>query len=147
GDEVIVEDTKMLFDVADDLRHEEVSVLQEDPLKESAKPKTTAASTRPNAKGLVIHEQEEAPTPTVSSQQPSQVKDKGNDKWAGDELEQERSKKQKVEDDKDSKELKKCLEIILDDGYDVTIDSTPLSFKYLTLVDYKIYKEGKKNYF
>nr|GEW49959.1 putative ribonuclease H-like domain-containing protein [Tanacetum cinerariifolium] len=40
----------------------------------------TAASTRPKAKGLVIHEQEQAPTPTVSSQQPSQVKDnsKGN---------------------------------------------------------------------
>ncbi|GKB98001.1 hypothetical protein Tco_0984138, partial [Tanacetum coccineum] len=40
-----------------------------------------AASTRPKAKGLVIHEQEQAPTPTpiVSSQQPSQVKvqDKG----------------------------------------------------------------------
>ncbi|GJS96118.1 hypothetical protein Tco_0803086 [Tanacetum coccineum] len=33
----------------------------------------TAASTRPNAKGLVIHEEEQATTPTVSSQQPSQV--------------------------------------------------------------------------
>ncbi|GKA70604.1 hypothetical protein Tco_0776743 [Tanacetum coccineum] len=30
--------------------------------------------TRPRAKGIVIHEQEQAPTPTVSSQQPSQVK-------------------------------------------------------------------------
>ncbi|GKB51758.1 hypothetical protein Tco_0902511, partial [Tanacetum coccineum] len=28
----------------------------------------TAASTRPKAKGLIIHEQEQAPTPTVSSQ-------------------------------------------------------------------------------
>nr|GEY26346.1 hypothetical protein [Tanacetum cinerariifolium] len=37
----------------------------------------TAASSRPKAKGLVIHEQEQAPTPIVSSQQPSQVKDKG----------------------------------------------------------------------
>ncbi|GKA74172.1 hypothetical protein Tco_0780474 [Tanacetum coccineum] len=44
----------------------------------SAKP-TTAASTRPKAKGLVIHEEEQATTPTISSQQPSQVKvqDKG----------------------------------------------------------------------
>nr|GFC62117.1 hypothetical protein [Tanacetum cinerariifolium] len=32
----------------------------------SAKPKTTTASTRPKAKGLVIHEQEQAPTPIVS---------------------------------------------------------------------------------
>nr|GEW41837.1 ribonuclease H-like domain-containing protein [Tanacetum cinerariifolium] len=37
----------------------------------------TAASSRPKAKGLVIHEQDQTPTPTVSSQQPSQVKDKG----------------------------------------------------------------------
>ncbi|GJZ10728.1 hypothetical protein Tco_0545487 [Tanacetum coccineum] len=31
----------------------------------------TTVSTRPRTKGLVIHEQEQAPTPTVSSQQPS----------------------------------------------------------------------------
>ncbi|GKD71973.1 hypothetical protein Tco_1326063, partial [Tanacetum coccineum] len=39
----------------------------------------TAASTRPKAKGLVIHEEEQATTPKVSFQQPSQVKvqDKG----------------------------------------------------------------------
>nr|GFA83828.1 hypothetical protein [Tanacetum cinerariifolium] len=37
----------------------------------------TAASSRPKAKGLVIHEQEKAPISTVSSQQPSHVKDKG----------------------------------------------------------------------
>ncbi|GKE61467.1 hypothetical protein Tco_1511834, partial [Tanacetum coccineum] len=36
----------------------------------SVKP-TTAASTRPKAKGRVIHEDEQATTPTVSSQQPS----------------------------------------------------------------------------
>ncbi|GKC77983.1 hypothetical protein Tco_1128757 [Tanacetum coccineum] len=34
----------------------------------------TAASIRPKAKGLVIHEEEQATTPIVSSQQPSQVK-------------------------------------------------------------------------
>nr|GEX98949.1 hypothetical protein [Tanacetum cinerariifolium] len=49
-------------------------------------------------------------------------------KREGDELEQERSKKQKVKDDKESEELKKCLEIIPDDGDDVTIDATPLFF-------------------
>nr|GFB07986.1 hypothetical protein [Tanacetum cinerariifolium] len=37
---------------------------------------------------------------------------------AGNELEQERSKKQKVEDDKEFEELKKCLKIIPDDGDD-----------------------------
>ncbi|GJT25846.1 hypothetical protein Tco_0895783 [Tanacetum coccineum] len=41
----------------------------------------TTASTRPKAKGLVIHEEEQATTPIVSSQQPSQVKvqDKGKE--------------------------------------------------------------------
>nr|GEW77239.1 hypothetical protein [Tanacetum cinerariifolium] len=139
GDEVIVDDAEMLFDVANDLRGEEVFVSQEVPLKEvnvaaattttatisditlakalieikSARPKadkvviqeskqgttttTTAAttiiaaSTRPKAKGLVIHKQEQAPTPTVYSQQPSQVniQDKGKGKM----VEQERVKK------------------------------------------------------
>ncbi|GKD68627.1 hypothetical protein Tco_1322717, partial [Tanacetum coccineum] len=45
------------------------------------------------------------------------------------ELEQESSKKQKLEEDKESEELKQCLEIIPDDGDDVTIDATPLSTK------------------
>ncbi|GJS35954.1 hypothetical protein Tco_0534336 [Tanacetum coccineum] len=40
----------------------------------------TAASTRPRAKGIIILKQEQAPTPTFSSQQPSQVKDKGKGK-------------------------------------------------------------------
>ncbi|GKC85315.1 hypothetical protein Tco_1141032, partial [Tanacetum coccineum] len=41
-----------------------------------------AASTRPKAKGLLIHKQKQVPTPTVSSQQPSQfnVQDKGKGK-------------------------------------------------------------------
>nr|GEZ50269.1 hypothetical protein [Tanacetum cinerariifolium] len=65
----------------------------------------------------------------------------------GDEIEQEKCKKQKVEDDKEQEELKKCLEIIPDDGDDVNIDATPLSSKPLTIVDYKIYKKGRKSYF
>ncbi|GKC73527.1 hypothetical protein Tco_1119410 [Tanacetum coccineum] len=68
-------------------------------------------------------------------------------KRAGEELEQESSKKQKLEEDKESEELKQCLEIIPDDGDDVTINATPLSTKSPTIVDYKIYKEGKKSYF
>ncbi|GJZ11568.1 retrovirus-related pol polyprotein from transposon TNT 1-94 [Tanacetum coccineum] len=55
-----------------------------------------------------------------------------------DELEQEPSKKQKVDDDKETKELKQCMEIISDDGDDVTIEATPLSTKSPTIVDYKI---------
>nr|GEW81929.1 hypothetical protein [Tanacetum cinerariifolium] len=60
-----------------------------------------------------------------------------------DELDQERSKKQKLKDDKESEELKRCLEIIPDDGDDVTIDATPLSIE-TPIIDIKIYEEGKK---
>ncbi|GJY25459.1 hypothetical protein Tco_0400185 [Tanacetum coccineum] len=67
------------------------------------------------------------------------------------ELVEESSKKaeviEEIEEDKESEELKQCLEIIPDDGDDVTIDATPLSTKSPTIVDYKIYKEGKKSYF
>ncbi|GKE58757.1 hypothetical protein Tco_1497942, partial [Tanacetum coccineum] len=68
-------------------------------------------------------------------------------KRVGEALEQESSKKQKVDDDKETKELKQCMEIISDDGDDVTIEATPLATKSPTIVDYKIYKEGKKSYF
>nr|GEV37065.1 hypothetical protein [Tanacetum cinerariifolium] len=71
----------------------------------------------------------------------------GNLKRAGEELEQENAKKQKIEDDKESVELKECLEIIPDDGDDVTVDATHVSSNSLTIVDYKIYKERKKSYF
>ncbi|GJY71750.1 hypothetical protein Tco_0475453 [Tanacetum coccineum] len=72
----------------------------------------------------------------------------------GDELEQDKSKKQKlyekveakVDDAKEAEKLKQCLEVVLDDGDDVTIDATPLSVK-IPIVDYKIYQEGKKIFF
>nr|GEW27439.1 retrotransposon protein, putative, unclassified [Tanacetum cinerariifolium] len=126
-DDVIVEDAEMLFDVADDLRGEEVFVSQEVPLNaaattttatinditlaqaltelESAKPKDattiiaaiiTAASSRPKAKGIVIHNQEQAPTPTVSLQKSSQVKDKGKGKMVEPEPVKKFSKKDQL---------------------------------------------------
>nr|GEU92022.1 retrovirus-related Pol polyprotein from transposon TNT 1-94 [Tanacetum cinerariifolium] len=47
----------------------------------------------------------------------------------------------------DSKELRKCIEIVLDDGDEVLIESTPISSRSPTIIDYKIHKEGKKTYF
>nr|GEW14691.1 retrovirus-related Pol polyprotein from transposon TNT 1-94 [Tanacetum cinerariifolium] len=52
----------------------------------------------------------------------------------------------KVADD-DTTELKRCLEIVPEDDDDITIKATPLSSKSPTIVDYKIYREGKKSYF
>nr|GEY05705.1 hypothetical protein [Tanacetum cinerariifolium]GEY06793.1 hypothetical protein [Tanacetum cinerariifolium] len=241
------EDAEMLFDVADDLRGEEVFVPQEVPLKEvnaaaattiittidditlakalmqikSAKPKAdkvviqepghgttttttaatiiTTASTRPKAKWVVIHEQKQAPTPTLSSQQPSQTlircykirlirkkylqeRDRqeqeanitlieiwddiqakvdadyqlakklqaeeqeeltDEEKARLTELVVERSKEAEAEV---SEELKQCLEIILEDGDDVTIDATHLSSNLQQLLTTRFIKKGK-NYF
>ncbi|GKG45798.1 hypothetical protein Tco_0498244, partial [Tanacetum coccineum] len=44
-----------------------------------------AVSSRPRAKGIIFHEQEHAPTLIVSSQQPTQVKDKGKGKMVEEE--------------------------------------------------------------
>nr|GEY12294.1 hypothetical protein [Tanacetum cinerariifolium] len=65
----------------------------------------------------------------------------------GDELEQESAKRQRLKKEDDSTELKRCLEIVPEDDVDVTIEATPLSSKSPTIVDYNIYKEGKKSYF
>nr|GEU42821.1 hypothetical protein [Tanacetum cinerariifolium] len=82
-----------------------------------------------------------------SKQAEAEITQEDSLKRRGDDLKQERSTKHEVEDDKESEELKKCLEIILDDGGEVTIDATPLSSMSPTIVDYKIYQEGKKSYF
>ncbi|GJW59491.1 hypothetical protein Tco_0108826 [Tanacetum coccineum] len=64
----------------------------------------------------------------------SETREESSSKRAGDELEQEPSKKQKVDDDKETEELKQCMEIISDDGDDVTIEATPLSTKSPTIM-------------
>nr|GEY41286.1 hypothetical protein [Tanacetum cinerariifolium] len=78
-------------------------------------------------KGVMIQELEETTTEQL-------LHNNLSSKRTRDDLEQERSKKQKVENDKESAELKKCLEIIPDDGDDVTIDATPFSAKTLDLL-------------
>ncbi|GJW85492.1 hypothetical protein Tco_0158637 [Tanacetum coccineum] len=71
---------------------------------------------------------------------------KCSSKRAGEELEQESTKKQKVDDDKETADLKQCLEIIPDEE-EVTIDAILLAVKSLRIVDWKIHKEGKKSYY
>nr|GEZ35589.1 hypothetical protein [Tanacetum cinerariifolium] len=75
-----------------------------------------------------------------SKKSKAEITQEGSLKRTGDDPKQERSKKQKVEDDKESEELNKCLEIIPDDGDDVNIDATPLSSKSPIIVDYKMLK-------
>nr|GEW23299.1 hypothetical protein [Tanacetum cinerariifolium] len=62
---------------------------------------------------------------------------------AASNLEQEDGKRQRLEEENESVELKRCLEIILEDDDDVIIKAIPLSSKPPTIVDYKIYKERR----
>nr|GEZ69279.1 hypothetical protein [Tanacetum cinerariifolium] len=68
------------------------------------------------------------------------------DKKAREELEQEITMKQKVEDDKEKAELKQLMETI-PDKEEVAIDAIPLVVKSPRIVDSKIHKEGKKSYY
>nr|GEV94866.1 hypothetical protein [Tanacetum cinerariifolium] len=52
-----------------------------------------------------------------------------------------------MEKENESANLKRCLEIISEDDDDVTIEATPLSYKSPTIVNYEIYKEGRKSFF
>nr|GEV68204.1 hypothetical protein [Tanacetum cinerariifolium] len=67
-------------------------------------------------------------------------------------LESYNFKKQKVDENvklaiDDSVELRKCIEIVPGDGDEVLIEATPISSRSPTIIDYKIHKKGKKNYF
>ncbi|GJR39672.1 putative ribonuclease H-like domain-containing protein [Tanacetum coccineum] len=94
GDKVVVETKVASKDV--NLSVDEVTLAQAlAALKsEKRKPdKVTAASTRPKAKGLVIPKEEQATTPTVSSQRPSKLK--VQDKGKGKMIEPEKPMKKK----------------------------------------------------
>nr|GEY78721.1 hypothetical protein [Tanacetum cinerariifolium] len=61
-------------------------------------------------------------------------------------LESDISKKQKVDENvdpviDDTEDLKKCMEIVPDDGDEVLIEATPISSRSPTIIDYKIHKE------
>ncbi|GKC95650.1 hypothetical protein Tco_1161092 [Tanacetum coccineum] len=76
----------------------------------------------------------------------SETRVKGSSKRAGEELEQESSKKQKLEEDKETAKLQKLIEVVTDKE-EVAIDVVPLATKPLSIVEYKIHKEGKKTYY
>ncbi|GJT66386.1 hypothetical protein Tco_1017866 [Tanacetum coccineum] len=71
---------------------------------------------------------------------------KTGSKRAGDELEQENAKKQKVDDDKETIELQSLMDVIPDE-VEVVVDGIPLATKAPSNVDYKIIKEGKISYY
>ncbi|GKB47747.1 hypothetical protein Tco_0898500 [Tanacetum coccineum] len=78
----------------------------------------------------------------------SVTRTEGSSKRAGDELESDKSKKQKIDDnveaekddDQEETEMKKHIQIFKDD--EVAIDAIPLATKPPMIVEYKIVKEG-----
>nr|GEY51709.1 hypothetical protein [Tanacetum cinerariifolium] len=104
--------------------------------------KVTTDVLTPRAKGFKQEKREEF----------SEVQKARFTKRTSEQLESDISKKQKVDENvelviDDTKELKKCMEIVPDDGDEVLIEATPISSRSPTIIDYKIHKEGKKNYF
>ncbi|GJY83131.1 hypothetical protein Tco_0496507 [Tanacetum coccineum] len=82
----------------------------------------------------------------------SVTRTKGSSKRAGDELESDKSKKQKIDehveakkDDQEEAEMKRHIEIVKDD--EVAIDAIPLATKPPVIVEYKIDKDGRIGYF
>ncbi|GJU18090.1 hypothetical protein Tco_1146056 [Tanacetum coccineum] len=76
----------------------------------------------------------------------SETKVEGSSKRAREELEQESSKKQKLDKDKETAELQRLVKVV-SKKEEVAIDDIPLATKPPSIVDYKIYKEGKKTYY
>ncbi|GKA87705.1 hypothetical protein Tco_0809469 [Tanacetum coccineum] len=74
------------------------------------------------------------------------TREESSSKRAGDVLEQEPSKKQKMEDDKETTELQTMMEVIPDEE-EVAIDVIPLATKPPSIVDCKIIKERKISYY
>ncbi|GJS08908.1 hypothetical protein Tco_0365704 [Tanacetum coccineum] len=83
----------------------------------------------------------------------SKTKAKGSFKRAGQELESDNSKKQRIDehieakgdDDQEEAKIKKHIEIVQDD--EVAIDAIPLATKPPVIVEWKIIKETKMGYF
>ncbi|GJW22980.1 hypothetical protein Tco_0033602 [Tanacetum coccineum] len=76
----------------------------------------------------------------------SETRAEGSSKRVGDELKQESTKKQKMDDYKETAKLKSLMKIVPNEEK-VAIDAIPLATKPPSIVDYKIIKEGKINYF
>ncbi|GJR01651.1 hypothetical protein Tco_0524635 [Tanacetum coccineum] len=83
----------------------------------------------------------------------SETRTEGSSKRAGDELESDKSKKQKIDehveckkdDDQEKAEIKRHIETVKDD--EVAIDAIPLATKPPMIVEYKIDKDGRMGYF
>ncbi|GJR47369.1 hypothetical protein Tco_1315472 [Tanacetum coccineum] len=81
-----------------------------------------------------------------SKKDEAEMIEESSSKRAGIELEQEVAKKQKLDNDQEEAEMKKHMEIVLDEE-EITIDAISLATKPLIIVEWKIIKEGKMGHF
>nr|GEU72240.1 hypothetical protein [Tanacetum cinerariifolium] len=162
------ENAEMLFDVTNELKGEEVFVSQKVPLKEPVVDAAQRALQEQEAnialnktwdgiqakmdadyqlvEKLQAKEQQEAKLVMKSLKKAEAEVTEGSSKRAGEELEQESSKKQKIDEDKETAELKQLVKII-PNKEGVAIEAIPLAVKPPSIVDWKVYKEGKKSYY
>ncbi|GJT23233.1 hypothetical protein Tco_0893170 [Tanacetum coccineum] len=83
---------------------------------------------------------------TIEVRAEAEIAQESSSKRAGNELEQESIKKQKVDEDKETTELQRLIEVA-HDKKEVAIDVIPLATKPPSIFDYKIHKERKKTYY
>ncbi|GKE50520.1 hypothetical protein Tco_1481778 [Tanacetum coccineum] len=76
----------------------------------------------------------------------SETREDSISKRAGDELEQENAKKQKVDDNQEAAKMKELMKIVPDEK-EVAFDVIPLATKPPSIIDWKIVKEGKISYY
>ncbi|GJW28653.1 hypothetical protein Tco_0045528 [Tanacetum coccineum] len=85
-------------------------------------------------------------TEMEESSKKAEIAQESSLKRAGDELEQENAKKQKVDDDQEAAKLKELMKIIPDEE-EVAVDAIPLATKPPSIINWKIVKEGKIRYY
>ncbi|GJU19659.1 hypothetical protein Tco_1153001 [Tanacetum coccineum] len=66
-------------------------------------------------------------------------------KRIGDELEQEHTKKKKMDDDKERKDLQQCFELVTEEV--VAINAIPLATKPAPIVNFQIHRKGRNGYY
>ncbi|GJR24172.1 putative reverse transcriptase domain-containing protein [Tanacetum coccineum] len=75
----------------------------------------------------------------------AEMAEETSSKRAGEELEQEPTKKQKVDDDKEREYLQQCFELVTE--VDVAIDAIPLATKPAPIVNFQIQRKRRNGYY
>ncbi|GJZ79593.1 hypothetical protein Tco_0644430 [Tanacetum coccineum] len=120
----------------------------------AADPVTTASEVVTTASVEIPDELTPAQTLIEIKMKASETRTKESSKRAGDELESDKSKKQKIDkhveaekdDDPEEEEIKNHMKIVQDEE-EIAIDAIPLAIKPPMIIEYKIVKEGQKGFY